>query len=141
MTTEFSLFSQIKEGRYYNLITFNNGIRMVDVQLGKTSNTNIKETIKLGKLVEIRQHGRPYDPDITLYFEDETGERFSYDPLFGSVEAYVEYELDTEEKSMIRIQERTRVLEDETLGNDWALRPENVVATQGIDLSNWNQDN
>jgi hypothetical protein len=139
MTTEFVLLSGIIPNKYYNLITFKEGIKMRDVMLGQTENKNIRETIKLGKLVEIKEYGRPYDRDVSLYFEAENGETFIYDPSFGSSEAYVEYELDTEEKSIKRIQERTLELKVEILGNDWALRPENVVATQGINISNFTQ--
>jgi hypothetical protein len=75
-----------------------------------------------------------------LHFEDEQGHQYAFDPSFGSTEAYVEYEFDTEEMSKARIMMRTRILEEEILGNDWALRPDNVVLTQGIDLSGWRKD-
>jgi len=140
-TIEFVLLSGVRPNKYYNLILFNRGIRMTEIQLGMTDKTNIKETMPLGKLVEIMQHGRPYDPDISLRFETENGETLFYEPSFGSTEAYVEYIPDTEEDSIRRIQERTMILRDEILGNDWALRPENVVATQGIDLSGWARKN
>ena len=138
---EFVLLSDIRPNRYYNLLLFNRGIRMTEIQLGVTDRKNIQEIIPLGKLVEILQHGRPYDPDISLKFEKENGEIFRYCPGFGSSEGYVEYMPDTEEDSMRRIHERTMILRDEILGNDWALRPENVVATQGIDLSGWARKN
>jgi hypothetical protein len=70
---------------------------MTEIQLGMTDKTNIKETMPLGKLVEIMQYGRPYDPDICLRFETETGETLFYEPSFGSTEAYVEYIPDTDE--------------------------------------------
>jgi hypothetical protein len=114
---------------------------MTEIQLGMTDKTNIKEILPLGKLVEIIQLGRPYDPDISLRFETESGETLFYDPSFGSTEAYVEYTPEKEEDSMKRIQERTMLLHNEIIGNDWALRPENVVATQGIDLSGWSDEN
>jgi hypothetical protein len=92
--------------------------------------------------MQIQQYGRTYDPDIILHFQDETVNPFrlfTIDPSFGSTEAYIEYQPDTEEMSKARIQERTRILEQEILGNDWALRPENVVLTQGIDLTGWTE--
>ena len=134
MTTKFVTLSQLRVGRYYNLIHFNHGIRMTHIMLGETDTTNIKSGRNLGKLIEIEQYGRSYDPDIVLHFETDTGIEF-FDPSFGSTEAYVEYE--PEQMSKARIMMRTRILEEEILGNDWALRPENVVLTQGIDLSGW----
>jgi len=134
MTTKFVTLSQVRVGRYYNLIHFNHGIRMSHIMLGETDTTNIKSGRNLGKLIEIEQYGRSYDPDIVLHFETDNGIEF-FDPSFGSTEAYVEYE--PEQMSKARIMMRTRILEEEILGNDWALRPENVVLTQGIDLSGW----
>ena len=134
MTTKFVTLSQLRVGRYYNLIHFNNGVRMSHIMLGETETTNIKSGRNLGKLIEIEQYGRSCDPDIVLHFETDTGIEF-FDPSFGSTEAYVEYE--PEQMSKARIMMRTRILEEEILGNDWALRPENVVLTQGIDISGW----
>ena len=134
MTTKFVTISQLRVGRYYNLIHFNHGIRMTHIMLGETDTTNIKSGRNLGKLIEIEQYGRSYDPDIVLHFETDIGIEF-FDPSFGSTEAYVEYE--PEQMSKARIMMRTRILEEEILGNDWALRPENVVLTQGIDISGW----
>ena len=134
MTTKFVTLSQLRVGRYYNLIHFNHGIRMTHIMLGETDTTNIKSGRNLGKLIEIEQYGRSYDPDIVLHFETDTGIEF-FDPSFGSTEAYVEYE--PEQMSKARIMMRTRILEEEILGNDWALRPDNVVLTQGIDLTGW----
>jgi hypothetical protein len=110
---------------------------MTEFQLRETSRRNIKSERNLGKLLQIRQYGRPYDPDVILHFEDEKGQEYELDPTLGSSEAYVEYEPDNEEMSKARIVERTKILEKEILGNDWALRPENVVLTQGIDISGW----
>jgi hypothetical protein len=134
MTTKFVTISQLRVGRYYNLIHFNHGIRMTHIMLGETDTTNIKSGRNLGKLIEIEQYGRSYDPDIVLHFETDIGIEF-FDPSFGSTEAYVEYE--PEQMSKARIMMRTRILEEEILGNDWALRPDNVVLTQGIDISGW----
>jgi len=114
---------------------------MTDIQLRRIDSTYAEEAKTLGKLLEIRQSGRPYDPDIILRFEMETkaGNKIviDFEPLFGYSEAFIEYEPDTEEKSKERTQKRTSILKDDILGNDWALRPKNVVATQGIDLSGW----
>jgi hypothetical protein len=65
------------------------------------------------------------------------GNKLEFSPTFGYSEAYIEYEPDTEKQSMERTHKRTSILKLEIEGNDWALRPENVVATQGIDLRNW----
>ena len=140
MTTRFDLLSDLRVGNYYSLIKFNYGIRMTEIQLRETSKTNIKSCQNLGKLLKIRQYGRPYDPDVILHFEDEKGQEYEIDPTLGSSEAYVEYEPETEEMSQARIVERTKILEQEIQSNDWALRPENVVLTQGIDLSGWRKD-
>jgi len=134
MTTQFVTLSQLRVGRYYNLIHFNHGIRMSHIMLGETDTANIKSGMNLGKLLQIEQCGQPYDPDVVLHFETDSGIEF-FDPSFGSTEAYVEYE--PEQMSKARIMMRTRILEQEIQGNDWALRPENVVLTQGIDLSGW----
>jgi len=134
MTTQFVTLSQLRVGRYYNLIHFNHGIRMSHIMLGETDTANIKSGRNLGKLLQIEQCGQPYDPDVVLHFETDSGIEF-FDPSFGSTEAYVEYE--PEQMSKARIMMRTRILEQEIQGNDWALRPENVVLTQGIDLSGW----
>ena len=141
MTTRFDLLSDLRVGNYYSLIKFNYGIRMTEIQLRETSKTNIKSCQNLGKLLKIRQYGRPYDPDVILHFEDEKGQEYEIDPTLGSSEAYVEYEPETEEMSQARIVERTKILEQEIQSNDWALRPENVVLTQGIDLSRWAEMN
>jgi hypothetical protein len=135
MTTKFVTLSQLREGSYYNLIRFNHGIRMTHIMLGETDTANIKSGMNLGKLLQIEQYGRSYDPDIILHFQNESGKIFKFDPSFGSVEAYVKY--DPDEMSKARIMMRVRILEEEIRGNDWALRPENVVLTQGIDLSGW----
>jgi hypothetical protein len=135
MTTELFLLSDLKIGKYYKLITYRHGIRMTEITLRQISNDHIKAAETLGQLVEIRQVGRPYDPDIMLYFKQADGTKIGFEPSFGLSEAYVEYEPDTEEYSRIRTQNRVRLLSQEIRSNDWALRPENVVATQGIDIS------
>jgi hypothetical protein len=137
MTTEFVLLSGVRVGKYYKIISFYEGVRYFDVMMGVIDNKKIMEKNTVGKLIEIRQYGRTYDPDILLVFEDSKGKKIEYEPFFGCVEGFVEYEPDTELMSMERIQKRTSILKHEIEGNDWALRPENVVATQGIDLSNW----
>jgi hypothetical protein len=118
---------------------------MTDIQLRRIDSTYAQLAQTLGKLLEIRQSGRPYDPDIILRFEMETTRAsnkivIDFEPTFGYSEAFIEYEPDTEEKSKDRTQKRTSILKLEIEGNDWALRPENVVATQGIDLSGWAND-
>jgi hypothetical protein len=136
MSIEFVLFSEVQIGKRYRRVQFQRGIRYTEIQRRRTAIENVHEITDLGKLVDIEQYGRSYDPDILFLFQkDEMTYRF--EPAFGSVDAYIEYEEDTEEDSMHRTFERTALYKDEILGNDWALRPENVVATQGIDLSMW----
>ena len=141
MLIKFLLLSDIRIGYYYKLITFKESIRYIDVQLRQTDNGNVYETNRLGKLLSIIQTGRSYDPDILLTFKLDSGEVIEYEPHFGSVEAFIEYEPDTEEYSKIRTQKRNSIIHNEIISNDWALRPENVVATQCIDLSNWAEGN
>ena len=136
MSIDFVLFSELQIGKKYRRVQFQRGIRYTDIQQRHTVIENVHEIMDLGKLIDIEQYGRSYDPDILLLFQkDETTYRF--EPVFGLVDAYIEYEDDTEEDSMRRTFERTALYKDEILGNDWALRPENVVVTQGIDLSVW----
>jgi hypothetical protein len=133
MTTKFNLLSGIRTGKYYKIITFYQGVQYYDIMMGVIDNKKIHETNTLGKLIEINQ----YDRNIVLIFEDSKGNKLEYEPFFGYVEGFVEYEPDTEARSMERIQHRTSLLKEEIKGNNWALRPENVLATQEIDLSNW----
>ena len=135
MTTEILFVYELEIGKYYKLITFRQGILMSEIQSRRIKTQNIYQSEALGKLIEIQQYGRPYDPDVLLIFQQNNGNRIEYEPRFGSTEAYFEYDPDAEESSKKRIQERTRLLELEIQGNDWALRPENVVATQGLDIS------
>lgn len=138
MSIEFVLFSELQIGKRYRRVQFQRGIRYSDIQRRQTAIENIHEIMDLGKLIDIEQYGRSYDPDILLLFQkDEMTYRF--EPAFGSIDAYIEYEEDIEEDSMRRTFERTAIYKDEIIGNDWALRPENVVATQGIDLSMWSE--
>jgi hypothetical protein len=141
MTTQFVLLSGIRVGKYYKIINFYEGIRYYDIMMGVIDNKKIMETNTLGKLVEIQQHGRQHDPDILLIFEDSKGNKLEYEPFFGYSEGFIEYEPDTEERSKERTQKRTSILKHDIESNDWALHPENVAATQGIDLSNWSEGN
>jgi len=137
MTVNVSLFSDLCIGKCYKLITFGHGVRMSEIMLGKINQDHIKHAEPLGKLIEIKQVGRPYDPDFILRFQQENGLIVGFEPSLGLAEAYLEYEPDTEEMSRKRIQERVSVIAQEIQGNDWAFRPENVVATQGIDTSHF----
>jgi len=133
----FVNISGVRLNRYYKLVRFGNGIKYSEILVGTTSYKNITEENPLGKLVQIRQYGRQYDPDVLFMFEDNMGRVYEFDPPFCSTYGYIDYdpEEDTEMKSMERIMERTLIMKYEIEGNDWALRPENVVATQGIDIS------
>ena len=135
--TKFKSFNEIVKGKYYKLIKFTQGIRISDIEIGRIDDKRIKEVKTLGKLINILTYGRPYDLDVLFYFEEENGNKIEYEPVFGMTEAFIEYEPDSEEKTKLRIQERTNMVRDGILGNDWALRPENVVATQGIDITDY----
>jgi hypothetical protein len=137
MTTEFVLFSQVEIGKYYNRITFKKGVRMTDVQLGRIQKNQIATKETMGLLTEISLHGRSYDPDPTFHFKHPLGHKIFYIPSFGMTEAYEEFEPDTEERSKQRTCERTQIIKEDIQGNDWALRPENVLHTQDIDTSTW----
>jgi len=113
---------ELDPGKSYNLIFREFG--------GKIK---FKET--LGKLVYISIGGRLYDREMYMRFINEEGVEYYFDPPYQSSYGYIQYSDEKEEDIKKRIQERTRILQDDILGNDWALRPENVVATQGIDLS------
>lgn len=134
MTTEIALFSDLCVGKNYKLLSFHNGVLVTDILRRQVKSEDIRVSKTLGKLLEIRTYGRAYDPDIVYYFEKEDGTREGFEHSFGIKEAYLEYEPDTEDQSRMRIQERVSALAEEIRGNDWALRPENVIATQGIDI-------
>jgi hypothetical protein len=135
--SRITLFSDICVGKWYKLITFRQGIRITDIMLGEMKQEDIIILETLGRLDEIRQYGRHYDPDVAFYFERECGTILKFEPNFDCRQAYLEYEPDTEEDSRKRVQERVQLLKQDILGNDWALRPENVVATQGLDISHF----
>ena len=136
MSVEFKLFSCLRVGRNYKRITFRLGVRASDIQLRTIERKFIKSEEVLGEFVEMKMYGRPYDPDVCLLFRHpDSGKVYEFEPSFGSSEGFIEY--DPEEESMQRIQERTKIMEIEIQGNDWALRPENVVATQGLDVSHF----
>jgi hypothetical protein len=136
---KFVSFNEIVKGKYYKLIKFTQGVRISEIEIGKIDDKRITEVKNLGKLINILTYGRPYDLDVLFYFEQENGNKIEYEPAFGMQEAFIEYEPDTEEKSKQRIQERVNELKLEIISNDWALRPENVIATQGIDLFYYNK--
>lgn len=139
MSISFLLLSQIRINKYYKLVTFNEDIRMSDIQIGKTNKKNVYQYDTLGKLLEIRNYGRMYDTDILLVFKMSNGETIEYEPSFCCKEAFIEYEPDTEEYSKNRIQARTSILRNDIINNEWAFRPENVLTTQDIDISKWSE--
>jgi len=136
MTTHFVSLHELRVGKYYRLINFRRDVNRQEVERGYVETCKVINVRLAGKLLNIRQYGRPYDPEVELCF-DLDGQIYDDRPSFGISERWVEYEVDTEEKSKKRIQERTKFMAIEIQGNDWALRPENVVATQGIDISNF----
>jgi hypothetical protein len=132
---DFVFASGVQLDRYYKMVEFYHLLRASELLTGKMSYRNIVREERLGKLIQIRQYGRSYDPDVVFLFETEDGDVFEYDPPLQSTFGYVEYDPEDEFVSRDRVIERTLLLKVEIEGNDWALRPENVVATQGIDLS------
>jgi hypothetical protein len=132
------LAGELKKGKYYQRIIFTRGLLASSIRENiSLKNPNIYCIECLGKLVDMTFIGRPYDPDVLFTFETETGKKIHFEPSLGNSEFYIEYIPDTEEMTKERIIKRTLLLRNEILGNDWALRPDNVVATQGIDLSGW----
>jgi hypothetical protein len=140
---DFVFASGVHLDRYYKMVEFYHLLRASDIATGKMSYRNIVREEKLGKLIQIRQYGHAYDPDVLFLFETEDGDLFEHDPPIQSTFGYVEYDPEEESASMSRdrVIERTLLLKVEIEGNDWALRPENVVATQGIDLSRFAECN
>jgi hypothetical protein len=131
MSINFSTIFDLCPGKYYKLLKFKYGIKIIDIANNITSIKNIENIKKLGKLLEINEYNY-------FYFEDEVnGKKFYYKPLCTFTEAYQIYEYNEEENSKLRIYERNNILKNQILGNDWALRPENVIYTQGIDTSNF----
>uniref|UniRef100_A0A6C0B9V0 Uncharacterized protein n=1 Tax=viral metagenome TaxID=1070528 RepID=A0A6C0B9V0_9ZZZZ len=123
MTTRAIHFSNLEVGKYYNLVSVDH-------------NRKIKFIKTMGKLINICQYGRSYDPDVDFIFHNEQGIMYRYQPNYNSTFAYTEYPAEeTEDQVKARIQERNRLIHYEIASNDWALRPENVVATQGINVS------
>lgn len=128
MSTNVLEMSEVKAGRYYYLVfqEYDESIRYIE---------------KLGVLISVTLSGRPYDPDVIMNFKNENGEIYIFDPPFSSSYGYIEYVGEEREEDIKkRIQKRTQILRDGIVGNDWALRPENVVATQGIDLSIYSRE-
>jgi len=126
MTTRAIHLSNLEVGKYYNLVSIDH-------------NKKIKYIKTMGKLVNINLYGRSYDPDVEFTFYNE--KIYKYEPSFNSSFAYTEYPgEETEDQVRARIQERTNILYNEIVSNDWALRPENVVATQGINVSQFDNN-
>jgi hypothetical protein len=92
--------SQLKPGKYYNFIQLHPNVHIsYGISKKFVSNEQIALQIKLGKLLKIDVYGRPYDPEVTLKFEDENGKNYRFEPMILSLEHYSEYEPDTEEHS------------------------------------------
>jgi hypothetical protein len=135
-TVRLFTLSELTPGRYYEFIQLRSNLSIHPGHTRFVSDEQILMKIKLGKLLKIDIYGRPYDPEVLLHFEHESGTRSKFEPMFVNLEHYAEYDPpDNEEDSKQRILERTRVVKYDILANDWALRPENVVATQGIDIT------
>ena len=141
MSTKITLLSDLCVGRFYKIIHFCNGINFNAIHSGRIDNSDLDKLDKntLGKLLEIQLQVNDHyaRPSVILYFENYDGSRLEYEPLFGYSEAYIEYEPQHEEISRKRIQNRTRILKDGIVDNDWALHPNNVLYTQDIDVSNF----
>lgn len=93
MTIEFVLLSGVRIGKYYKIEKFYEDVHYFDLMMGVMDENKIHETKTFGKLLEIRQHGRQSVSDVLLIFEDATGNKIEYKPLFGCVEEFVEFEL------------------------------------------------
>ena len=90
----------------------------------------------VGKFIRHEQFG--YGDSMSCYdIFDDNGKNVVVQYTYEGTTSYVEVDMDTEEKSKERIIERIKILKEGIEGNDWALRPENVVATQGLDISNF----
>ena len=127
MSNNLVHLSNLNVKKYYNLVSVDH-------------NKKIKYICEMGKLLDIQLYGRNYDPDVDLLFQ-KNGENFRFQADFNPSYGFIEYNIEeTEDVVRERIQCRTHILKNEILGNDWALRPENVVATQGIDISMYIQE-
>uniref|UniRef100_A0A6C0JEE3 Uncharacterized protein n=1 Tax=viral metagenome TaxID=1070528 RepID=A0A6C0JEE3_9ZZZZ len=128
-------------GRYYKLIRIKSEYSVKNFPFDKINKQYIESEVDLGQVLDIKLYGRSYDPYLCFIYHDVDGEKKEFYPTFSSSEIYLEYNPYSEEKSKMRVQKRTSILKEEILGNDWALRPENVVATQGIDISGFREGN
>jgi hypothetical protein len=88
----------------------------------------------VGKFIKHEHYGWG---DNASYYDifDNDGEEVIVQYTYEGTTSYREVEVDGNSKE--RIIKRTKILKEEIEGNDWALRPENVVATQGLDISNF----
>lgn len=141
MSTKLVPLPDLCIGRFYKIIHFRNGINFNAINTGIIDNSDLDKLDKntLGKLLEIKLQLNDHyaRPSVILYFENYDGSRLEYEPIFGYSEAYIEYEPQHEQISRERIQNRTRILKNEIVDNDWALHPDNVLYTQDIDVSNF----
>ena len=135
-TVRLFTLSELTPGRYYEFIQLRSNLSIHPGHTRIVSDEQILMKIKLGKLLKIDIYGRPYDPEVLLHFEHESGTRSKFEPMFVNLEHYAEYEPpDNEEDSKQRIQERTRARPSHWRVYRISRRPENVVATQGIDIT------
>jgi hypothetical protein len=104
---------------------------------GKWPNEHYYSNKKLkyvGKFIKHEQYG--FGDSMSCYdIFDNDGEEVIVQYTYEGTTSYREVEVDGNSKE--RIIKRTKILKEEIEGNDWALRPENVVATQGLDISNF----
>jgi hypothetical protein len=133
----FLRFSDVKIGRYYNVLRIKTEVSLKHFLSNSINKEDAEFIINLGVILDIKLYGKSYDPDVCFIYHDVDGVKQAFYPTFSSSEIYEEYE--PEEKSKIRVQKRTSILKEEILGNDWALRPQNVVSTQGIDISGFQE--
>jgi len=133
----FVRFSEVKVGKYYNVLRITTEVSTKHFLSNSINKEDAEFIINLGEILDIKLYGRSYDPDVCFIYYNIDGIEQAFYPTFSSSEIYEECE--PEEKSRIRVHERTSILKEGILGNDWALRPENVVATQGIDISGFRE--
>ena len=90
----------------------------------------------VGKFIKHEQYGWGDSMSCFDIF-DNNGKNVIVQYTYEGTTSYIEVDMDCEEKSKERIIKRTQILKEGIRGNDWALRPENVVTTQGIELNNF----
>lgn len=125
---KYVTFHQLKIGHWYGKV---NGC-----------SKEISSYTFLGRFARVQTYGRTYYPYIDFFFVDTSGNEMNencYPLQFGEP-----YFLEVEEPNIVskkRTISRTLIMKDEITTNHYAFSPENVVATQGIDISGFQKKN